>query len=627
MAKRIPQKAGPKTTKKSKVTQKAVDWLAPIEAFINTQAMKVAAVIFILSLGLSTVYYFQGHKSPLESLHKWHNSDMAFFDEWAQYVEGGDWKCDTVLHPFHDWHGIFAAAYFKEYPDIASTYYAAHTHDGSLDTIAAQKALINDIYKGKTFHQEPLYTYLLAITFKIFGYNYDWVFLWQFLLGAFTNVLVFFIGRKYFNAVTGLLASLFVMLSGPIMVFEMVVLRTTMTNFFTVLLFYLYLKVLEKPDWKTQLAFGASSGIALLGQSYFILFIIPALAWFAWTHWKNKKEMGMNVAAFFAALLIVMSPLFYRNASVGIPFNSLASHGAMAYIPVNTSHSSPMESFSIYLPDLVKIRHNSKGKISSAAIQCLKTFNGLGDFFRIYKQKINGMFMWFELPNNMNYYMFKSYAPILGLLPACYFYIAPLGLAGLFLGWWRYRKKFIPFLLMTLASMAPLVIAGNLARYRTPLEIMMSLSAAYLIIELAKMTIIKTWKSFSIWAALSLLFFIYTSNIVKKGLFVINPNDLDSMYSNHYMDRLIELEKQQKNEEYLALTSDMIQYLPDYFFETKVTDKIYYSNEAECCKYVAKLMGVHLHTLEMFNTQPDQIAFYKDRINILNQKAENFYKK
>lgn len=307
--------------------------------------------------------------------------------------------------------------------------------------------------------------------------------------------------------------------------------------------------------------------------------------------------------------------------------NAVASHGAMAYIPVNTKYASPMESFSIYVPSLVKIRHDSKGKMLPAVIECLKTFDGIGDFMKIYIQKINGMFMWYEMPNNMSYYMYCSYAPILGQLPVRYYFIAPLGLVGLLLGCWKLRKRFVPFILMTVVSMVPLMVAGNLARYRTPLEIMLSLTAAYLLIELAQYYIHKNWKPLFISLGIVLLAFLYTGNIVKKGLFVYNSNDLVSMYGNHYLQRLVTLEEQQKNDEYLVLTTEMMSYLPDYFFNTKISDKIYFANEADCCRYASELMNVHLQTLQLFNDKQKDIAFYQDRINILKAKADNFYKK
>lgn len=627
MTKSNPKKPVTKSPKKQKYSSVIKDWLTPAEDFLNRHTKKVAGLIFALSLVLSAIYYVEGHNSPLKSLYKWENSDMAFFDTWARHISGGDWLCDTILHPFHDWHGIVASSYLNMYPQEAAPYYQANTHDGVIDSIGARKALINDIYKGKTFHQEPLYTYMLAISFSLFGYDYEWVYFWQFLLAALTNVLIFYLGKRYFSTLTGLLAATFVMLMGSIMVYEMVILRTTMTNFFTVLLLYLYLLLLEKPNWKLQLAFGAASGITLLGQSYFILFLIPALVWFMWMHRNNKKEVAVNVAAFIGAMLLVMSPLFYRNLKAGVPINAVASHGAMAYIPVNTKYAAPMESFSIYVPSLVKIRHDSKGKMLPAVIECLKTFDSLGSFMKIYIQKINGMFMWFEMPNNMSYYMYCSYAPILGQLPVKYYFIAPLGLIGLMLGCWKLRKRFVPFMLMTVVSMIPLMIAGNLARYRTPLEIMLALAAAYLIIELASYYIHKTWKPFFVLLGLVLLAFLYTGNIVKKGLFVYNSNDLVSMYGNHYLQKLIALEEQKNNDEYLVLTTDMMSYIPDYFYKTKISDRIYYVNEADCCNYVAELMNVHLQTLQLYNDRQKDIAFYQDRINILKAKAANFYKK
>lgn len=611
--------------KKKKTSTHVKDWLTPANDFLNNHFKKIAGLIFILSLALSAVYYFEGRNSPLRSLHKWQNSDMSFFDSWAQHIAAGDLWCDTMLHPYHEWHDLLAIEYFHQYPEIAASYYSENFHNGSVDTLAARKALINDIYKGKAFHQEPLYTYILAADFKIFGHDYKWIYFLQFLLGALTNVLVFLIGRKYFGALIGLFAAAFVMLNGAIMVYEMVALRTTMTNFFTVLLLYLFLLVIEKPDWKIQLLFGASSGIALLGQSYLIVFLVPAMGWFVWMHRKNKKEAAFSMAAFLGAMLIIMSPLFYRNMKVGVPFASLASHGAMSYIPANTTYSAPMKSFFIDFPTMAKFCHDSKGKMIPTAFQCLGTFTGIGDFWRVYKAKINGMFMWYEMPNNMSYYMYREFAPVLGQLPVRYFFIAPLGIAGLILGWWRYRKKFIPFLLMTAACMAPLMIAGDLARYRTPLEIMLSLAAALLIIDLMYFIIRKNWKKFFIWFGLFLLSLFYTGNIVPKGFFVINLNDLGTMYASHYMDRLLQLEKEKKDEEYLQVTAEMMGYLPDYFFTTKLSDPIYFANEADCCKDAANMMDSHLKTLQLLKKKESDIDFYTRRINILRAKHAKYY--
>jgi hypothetical protein len=85
MAKSNKPKPVQKTRKKKAVSQ-IKDWLTPLNDFITTHSRKVTVLIFILSLILSAIYYFQGRNSPLQSLYKWENSDMAFFHEWANQV-------------------------------------------------------------------------------------------------------------------------------------------------------------------------------------------------------------------------------------------------------------------------------------------------------------------------------------------------------------------------------------------------------------------------------------------------------------------------------------------------------------------------------------------------------------
>ena len=347
------------------------------------------------------------------------------------------------------------------------------------------------------------------------------------------------------------------------------------------------------------------------------------MIWLIWKERKEIKESTLHLAIFLGALTLIMSALFIRNIKMGVPFAATASHGAMAYIPANTQFASTKESFALHVPTLVRIRHESDGKILSAAILSLKTFENAGAFLNVYWQKISGLFMWYEVPNNMSYYMYRHFAPILGQLPVRYYFIAPLGLAGLVIGLWNYRLKLLPLVLMTIVSMAPLIIAGSFARYRTPLVLMMCIFAAYFIIAAGTYFFNKKWKLFIICFAVAFIAFLFTTLSVEKSIFVYNSSDLGTFYQVHYQDRLAELQAANNTEGFLELTTEVMNYIPSYFFKTSERDKIIKHNEAESSHVVIQLMQHHLNTLQSLN-RTTEVKFYKERIQVLTNRMNEF---
>jgi 4-amino-4-deoxy-L-arabinose transferase-like glycosyltransferase len=604
-----------------------IDPITRIEALLVSRKKWLMAGIFLLSVAVNTTYYQQAKDSPLQSMHRWDNSDMAFFDQSARYIAAGHWLCDTVLHPYHEWHDEYAKLYFAQYPETAAPFYARNANaTGLADTLAARRDYINEMFQGKVYHQEPLCVYLLALTYRIFGADPFWVYIWQLLLIACTNVLVFLVGRRYFGSLTGLLAALAVMVSGPILVFGMTILRTTLTAFLTLLLVFLYQRLLDRSSRGNQLAFGAVSGIALLCQSYTLLFLMPALAWYAWLNRRDLKSCAGSIGLMLGALLLVLAPLFIRNIKVGAPMASMASNGAITYILFNSSNAAPLEPSYMHFPSTVQLMHDSGGKLLPAAIACLGSFESMGKMLKLYGQKIDGLFMWFEVPNNMSYYMYREFSPLLKALPAPYWLIAPLGICGLFFAFWRYKWKFIPLFLMILVSASPMFISSSLARYRTPFVILMTLLAVFFVLEIAKSLLTAKWKALLSGAALFALAWYYTDNIRDKKFVPFFANDILPAYILHYKDRLIELEKEQKLVEYQALTTEVVEYLPDYFFELKSGHRAIYSNEAQCCRMVANLIKMHASILEA-NGNKAESAKFNERINILTGIADDFSKR
>ena len=183
-----------------------------------------------------------------------------------------------------------------------------------------------------------------------------------------------------------------------------------------------------------------------------------------------------------------------------------------------------------------------------------------------------------------------------------------------------------PFVLMTLTCMAPLLIAGNLARYRTPFVIMMAIVAAFCVVEIAGWIKQKNWKMAMIGAGLVLLAFLYTANTSPKNAFEYSSSDISIMYSYHFRDKLMALEQAQDNEGYLEQTTQLMEYIPDYFFESTLQDKVQSENEANTCLFVVNLIRMHAGSLEILNKQ-EEAKYYTEKADILYKRGNKFKKK
>ena len=222
--------------------------------------------------------------------------------------------------------------------------------------------------------------------------------------------------------------------------------------------------------------------------------------------------------------------------------------------------------------------------------------------------------------------MYREFSPLLKALSAPYFLIAPLGICGLFFGFWRYRWQFLPFFLMILTSASPMFISSSLARYRTPFMILITLLAACFLVDFARNMLHAKWKAILVGILLFVSAWYYTDDIRDKRFLPFFPSDIMPVYILHYVDRLTELEKEKKTEEFLALSTELMGYLPDYFKEVRSTHKALYSNDANCCKVVANLFEMQAGILNATGHQAES-AKYKERVDVLRGIANEFNKR
>jgi hypothetical protein len=448
-----------------------------LEGWLAAHRTWILAAIVISSLAVRAVYYSELSRGPCIWQHRWQQSDMNFFDAWARAVAGGDWLTRHVPFPPHQWHETVAEQYFREFPDAA----AAPRREADRAGVSPTTLLWTRWYGGENFYKEPLYPYLIAITYHVLGDDVRWVFLWQMALGVLSVVLVFLITRRCFGELAGLLAAALAVLCSPVLYYELLLLRETTVIFAGLLLVCLTMLLGGGRGWGWWLLFGAVGGLCILLKSTFVLYVVGALAILLTFRqpWRLRfSRAGLVLAGIAAAL----SPAVARNVEVGASPLSLSSIGTVTFICSNAS-DVPQDGFAIS-EHTGEIMGRSGGRLAPAALMTIRTHPSVAGFWAMLARKWDLTWYWYEVPNNSNFYYFGLHAGILRQLPVTCALLSPLAIVGLVLSWPQRRTAW-PLLLMVGMNVAVLMAFAVMSRLRVPLVSLMIPLAGLTVAKLA----------------------------------------------------------------------------------------------------------------------------------------------
>lgn len=241
-----------------------------IEQWISKRFYVLAAGILLVALALRIGLLVEFPRFPYSESHKSTDLDMNFFNLWADKIADGDILTDTILHPYHTWHDVVARAHGAQ--DIPQA-------------IAQWSAW----YGGKTYHQEPFYAWFVAAIKAVAGRDLLPVYIIQMLLGVLSTWLIMLLGRHYAGALAGLAGGLLFALYSPAILYDAVLLRTTLQT--TLLLGMVW--TAEKLMSGKRLAWlmGLLGGIGYLLASTFMLLWIPLVV-----RWLYMRRADLRVA-------------------------------------------------------------------------------------------------------------------------------------------------------------------------------------------------------------------------------------------------------------------------------------------------------------------------------------------
>jgi 4-amino-4-deoxy-L-arabinose transferase-like glycosyltransferase len=502
----------------------------PVEKWLAEHRKHVLFAILALSVAVRLVYFVELSHGPCLWLYRWDQSDDHFFDRWAKDIAGGDWLTNKELHPVMDWNTEMARMYFARHPDRVQQFLPGGS---SKDETALSTALWNRWYAGKTFHQEPLYPYAIALTYAVLRPNPQWVFAWQMVLGVATTLLWWRLARRYFGETGGIIAAVLIACYAPLYYLEVTLVRSALLAFLTAVCVSLAERALEKETARAWLAAGIAFGASMLGQSTLGAFGVACLALVLWRYRRRLPLAARFFATAAAGMLIGLSPAIVRNVIVGVPAFSLASNGPLTFIAANDVTATPEWGASFSFNRVEQVMDQSDAKFLPAAKIVLSSHPSMWEFAGLMERKLAKYWQWYEEPDNQNLYYFGLYSFVLRWSPTGYL-LSPFILAGLLLAAPRFGRCELLYAVAA-NGIAVALVASPVGRYRVGFFAAMIPFAAFTLVQAAEW--LRAHQSSRLIALLAALFvvFLWTSRPLPQGKRVIREIDYFVPFSNYWV--------------------------------------------------------------------------------------------
>jgi 4-amino-4-deoxy-L-arabinose transferase-like glycosyltransferase len=358
--------------------------------------------------------------------------DLAFFDEWAQGIAAGHWLGSGL------------------------------------------------------FYQDPLYPYFLGTLYAVFGHKPALAVTLQLVLGALVPVLVFDAVRRSIGRAEAWVAALLAALYVPSIFYEGLVLKSWMDTFLATAALACLARAIERRSRTAWGVTGFAFGIACLCRGNLIL-VLPVLALWIWLDpsslpgRRRQDRLGAAVT-FVAGAALILGATAVRNRAVsGEWVLTTAQAGQNFYLgnhPWNLRGECDPPPFLRTNPkyeeaDFTAEAKRRSGREMTATERSRFWFregvawirSNPDRWLHLTWLKLRNFWGAYEIPDNIDLYVYREYAPVLRAPLADFGLVAPLALLGAALGF--RRPGWVRALLVFVGVyMTAVVLFFVLSRYR-----------------------------------------------------------------------------------------------------------------------------------------------------------------
>lgn len=538
-----------------------------MENFLSRRRNWVLLAIILLAGLVRQIYFLQAVSGPLVVMHKWDQTDMAYYDFWARRILDGDILSRDVPPPLHEWHMLLADKWLEMNPALKASMQQQASSAGAA-TEAAQKehmqrALWRQWIGARRFYQEPAYPYLVALTYKVFSPDPRWVFLWQMVLGIVGAVLVHRVTERHFGALPAAVAGAFAALATPTLMHELTLLRDTLITFMGILLVYLTDEAVGRRRVIWWLLLGFAVGFAMLTKGVYYLFCLGLMGLLVLVWWRRWKGLAISAGAMLVGVALALSPVIWRNIVVGVPPTAIAGNNAVVSFVANNLGSFSWDSPNpIDESEFPRIVGESDGSLWKGAVASLRTQPSVWSVVWMVACKFDQVWHWWERPDNTNIYYYQLHAPILKI-PFTYWMAAFPGLLGLALSL-RHPRRHLSLYLLLLTAVAPLVLVNVLARYRLPVLMALIPLGAFAVVQTIQWLWRRQWQGFAaIGAMIALALWTGRPMSVQHGP-LIRVGDIGGTFQAYYLAPFRQAVNDKDYRRAADTLADFLRHVPGY---------------------------------------------------------------
>ncbi len=451
--------------------------LAPtaLEGLLARHARRVLAGLLVGAAFVRLLLVLQVAAGPLSRIHTfWTETDGHFFDTWGRRIAAGDLLQPGPWHPDVVWMRVVAQRAQELDPGLLGR----AGIDRALPPAARSAALWDRWLGGATFFQEPGYPYLVGLTYRLAGPEPWAVVAWQLLLGVAGVVVVHRLALRLHSHTAAAAAGTLAVLAPVPLFLEVTLLRDALVAWLGLALALLMAWAVEGSR-RRWFVLGLAFGAAALVKQTFLAFPVTMGLWrlcAVRSPWRERLAAGGLVVA---GIALALSPAVLRNIAVGV--QPLALNGsAAAMLPLY--HTAGATPYGVAADlDYVRALVASDGRPLQALLAAARTHGGPWSLLALEAGKLAYAFHGFDVPNNVDFALFRLEAPVLALLPAVLVVLVPLAAIGVVGGGGRAW----PVLVAVAGSLPALVLASVVGRYRASLTFALLPLAGIGVVQLA----------------------------------------------------------------------------------------------------------------------------------------------